>query len=81
MLKHFDYSGSYHDEEITIGITLENPLTHGLAADTLVFSVTVDQKKERAYGLWENSPSFLWTNQGLFTAHGAPYRLESHRAS
>jgi hypothetical protein len=44
MLKKYGYAGNYHDEDISVGILLENPLDIGLEADTLVFSVTLRGK-------------------------------------
>ena len=41
MLKNSGYSGAYRDDDITVDVIMENPLNHGLNADTLAFGVMV----------------------------------------
>ena len=44
MLKNFGYGGVYRDDDVTIGITLENPLDYDLSADVLAFEVKTESK-------------------------------------
>ena len=44
MLKHIKFSGIFHDDNLSVHVTLENPLDYGLEVTTLVFSVTVKAK-------------------------------------
>jgi hypothetical protein len=48
MLKNKGIAGAYHDENISVGVLLENPLDYGLEATELVFSVTLTAKTESA---------------------------------
>jgi hypothetical protein len=48
MLKNKGIAGAYHDENISVGVLLENPLDYGLEATELVFSVTITAKSESA---------------------------------
>ena len=41
MLKNFSYYGTYHDENLTIGLLLENPIDYGQDAAVITFSVTL----------------------------------------
>ena len=41
MLKHLKFSGIFHDDNLSVHLTLENPLDFGLDVTFLVFSVTV----------------------------------------
>ena len=44
MLKHLKFSGVFHDENMSVHVTLENPLDSGLDAAALVFSVTIKDR-------------------------------------
>jgi len=44
MLKHLKFSGIFHDENLSVNITLENPSDYGFEATNLLFSVTVRGK-------------------------------------
>ena len=44
MLKHIKFSGIFHDENLSVHVTLENPADYGYEATTLLFSVTVRGK-------------------------------------
>jgi len=44
MLKNKGYAGSYRNENISVGVLLENPAEHNLDAADLVFSVTLKDK-------------------------------------
>ena len=44
MLKNLKFSGVYHDESLSVHVTLENPADYSLEASTLVFSVTAKDK-------------------------------------
>jgi len=44
MLKNLGYDGTYHDENISVSILLENPLDFGLELTKLVFSITLRTK-------------------------------------
>lgn len=46
MLKNLGYGGAYHDPDLSVSVLLENPLDCGLEAATLVFSVTVRDKRK-----------------------------------
>lgn len=45
MLKNLGYDGIYHDQDISVSTLLENPLDFGLDAGTLVFSITIRDKR------------------------------------
>ena len=44
MLKNLKFSGVYHDENLSIHVTLENPANYSLDASMLVFSVAAKDK-------------------------------------
>ena len=44
MLKHLKFSGIFHDENLSIHVTLENPADYEFEATTLLFSITVRGK-------------------------------------
>jgi len=44
LLKNLQFSGNYHDENLSIHVTLENPADYGLEAASLVFGVTAKNK-------------------------------------
>lgn len=44
MLKRLSYDGTYRDETLSVGVSLENPTEHGLELSTLTFGVTVRAK-------------------------------------
>jgi len=44
MLKNSGYSGTYHDNEISIGVLLENPSDYEIDVTELVFSFTLTAK-------------------------------------
>jgi hypothetical protein len=46
MLKNLGYAGAYRDENISIGVLLENPADFDLEASTLVFSITLTVKND-----------------------------------
>ena len=46
MLKHLKFSGIFHDDNLSVHLTLENPLDYGLDATTMVFSVAVKFKND-----------------------------------
>jgi len=48
MLKNKGYAGSYRDENISVGVLLENPTEHNLDAADIVFSVTLKNKSGNA---------------------------------
>lgn len=58
MLKNFGYDGTYRDRNISISVLLENPLDYDLEAATLVFSVTVKDKRNGAENLGFESCTF-----------------------
>ena len=47
MLKHLKFSGIFHDENLSVHLTLENPLDFGLDVTVLVFSVTVRHQNNK----------------------------------
>lgn len=51
MLKNLGYYGTYHDQDISISVLLENPLHCGLEPSKLVFSVIVKDKLKQAQAL------------------------------
>jgi len=48
MLKNKGYTGAYNDENISVGVLLENPLNYKLEAVQLVFSITVANKDDNS---------------------------------
>ena len=46
MLKHLKFSGIFHDDNLSVHLTLENPLDYDLDVATMVFSVTVRAKND-----------------------------------
>jgi len=44
MLKHLKFSGLFHDENLSVNVTSENPADYGLEATELVFSVVLRAK-------------------------------------
>jgi len=44
LLKNLKFSGVYHDESVSVHVTLENPADYSLDASALLFSVTVKDK-------------------------------------
>lgn len=48
MLKNLGYYGTYHDENISVSVLLENPLRCGIESSKLAFSVMVRDKQDNA---------------------------------
>ena len=44
MLKHLKFSSIFHDDDLSVNVTLENPLDHGFTAEYLLFSMAVKTK-------------------------------------
>jgi len=44
MLKHLKFSGIFHDDNLSVNVTLENPADYGFAATDLLFSIMVSVK-------------------------------------
>lgn len=82
MLKNLGYDGAYHDPNISVNVLLENPLDYGLDAATLVFSVTIKDKRERADNLnIENFDFYIMDEQNrLYNAHRMPDLQPSAKA-
>lgn len=51
MLRNLGYDGVYHDQNISVGVLLENPLDYGLESTMLVFSVSIKDKRNRRENL------------------------------
>ena len=58
MLKHLKFSGIFHDENLSVNVTLENPSGYGLEATTLLFSFTVRDKSSS--GITPNLEDFTF---------------------
>jgi len=46
MLKNLGYVGTYHDNNISVNVLLENPIDYGLEPTALVFSITLKAKND-----------------------------------
>ena len=44
MLKHLKFSGVFHDDNLSVSVTFENPVNYGLEMSALLFSVTAKDK-------------------------------------
>ena len=58
MLKNFGYDGVYYNQDITVSVLLENPSDYDLEAATLVFSVTIKDKRSGTANLHLEDFSF-----------------------
>lgn len=58
MLKNFGYDGVYYNQDITVSVLLENPSDYDLEATTLVFSVTIKDKRSGTTNLHLEDFSF-----------------------
>ena len=74
MLKNFGYDGTYRDRNISISVLLENPLDYDLEAATLVFSVTVKDKRNGAENLsFESCTFYIMDEQNrIYNTQKAP---------
>lgn len=48
MLKNLGYYGTYHDQNVSVSVLLENPLNYGVESSKLAFSVMVKNKQNSA---------------------------------
>jgi len=44
MLKHLKFSGAFHDDNLSVNVTLENPADYRFQTTSLLFNVTVNSK-------------------------------------
>ena len=51
MLKHLKFSGIFSDDDLSVHITLENPMLYGFTVADLLFSVTARAKNNSAISL------------------------------
>lgn len=58
MLKNFGYDGVYYNQDIAVSVLLENPSDYDLEAATLVFSVTIRDKRNGTANLHLEDFSF-----------------------
>lgn len=75
MLKNFGYDGVYHDPNVTVGALLENPIDYGIDAGTLVFSITIRDKRRKVTNLTiEDFSFYIMDEQGrLYNTQTMPY--------
>lgn len=75
MLKNLGYDGVYRDQDITVNALLENPLDFGLDAGTLVFSISIRNKRKGAKNLTLEDLSFYIMDEKdrIYSTQKMPY--------
>lgn len=75
MLKNLGYDGVYRDQDITVSALLENPLDFGLDAGTLVFSISIRNKRKGAKNLTLEDLSFYIMDEKdrIYSTQKMPY--------
>ena len=74
MLKNLGYDGTYHDENISVNVLLENPLDYNLEAAKIVFSVLLRNKKGDALKLEDFTFYVMDEADHLYNVQSIPYK-------